>query len=237
MNKSDKALNSNKSIKTWREDERPREKLKIKGVRSLSDSELLAIVIREGTRNKSAIDVAKEILEQFKDLNNLSASDYVQYMQIKGIGEAKAILLSAIFEIARRVHSVPLPIRKRIATTTDVTDYYIPMFKGYKSEIMIVLMLDSDNKFIREEVVSKGIINSTLADPREIFRTAIIANAASIMMIHNHPSGNPKPSKSDIELTKSIEDAGRLLDIPLNDHIIIAGDRYYSFLLNGIILP
>lgn len=237
MNSQEELPNSYKSIKTWREDDRPREKIKIKGVRSLSDSELLAIVIREGTRNQSAIDVAKEILEKFMDLNNLAAADYAQYMQIKGIGEAKAILLSAIFEIARRVHSIPLPIRKKMITTKDVADYYIPIFKGYKNEVLRVLMLDTESKFIRDELVSKGILNSTVAHPREIFRTAIIENAASIILIHNHPSGNPKPSNEDVELTKSVEDAGKLLDIPLKDHIIIAGDNYYSFLLSGVILP
>ena len=237
MNSQEELPNSYKSIKTWREDDRPREKIKIKGVRSLSDSELLAIVIREGTRNQSAIDVAKEFLEKFMDLNNLAAADYAQYMQIKGIGEAKAILLSAIFEIARRVHSIPLPIRKKMITTKDVTDYYIPIFKGYKNEVLRVLMLDTESKFIRDELVSKGILNSTVAHPREIFRTAIIENAASIILIHNHPSGNPKPSNEDVELTKSVEDAGKLLDIPLKDHIIIAGDNYYSFLLSGVILP
>lgn len=237
MNTQAQSQNTHKSIKTWREDDRPREKIKIKGVRSLSDSELLAIVIREGTRNQSAIDVAKEILEKFLDMNNLAAADYSQYMQIKGIGEAKAILLSAIFEIARRVHSIPLPIRKKIISTKDVTDYYIPIFKGYKNEVLMAVMLDSDGKYIRDELVSKGILNSTLAHPREIFRTAIIENAASIILIHNHPSGNPKPSKDDKELTKLVEEAGKLLDIPLNDHIIIAGDNYYSFLQSGIILP
>lgn len=237
MNTQAQSQNTYKSIKTWREDDRPREKIKIKGVRSLSDSELLAIVIREGTRNQSAIDVAKEILDKFVDLNNVASADYAQYMQIKGIGEAKAILLTAIFEIARRVHSIPLPIRKKITNTTDVTDYYIPIFKGYKNEVLMVLLLDTENKFIRDELVSKGILNSTLAHPREIFRTAIIENAASIILIHNHPSGNPKPSKDDKELTKSVEEAGKLLDIPLNDHIIIAGDNYYSFLQSGIILP
>lgn len=237
MNTQAQSHNTHKSIKTWREDDRPREKIKIKGVRSLSDSELLAIVIREGTRNQSAIDVAKEILDRFIDLNNLAAADYAQYMQIRGIGEAKAILLSAIFEIARRVHSIPLPIRKKIITTKDVADYYIPIFKGYKNEVLRVLMLDTESKLIRDELVSKGILNSTLAHPREIFRTAIIENAASIILVHNHPSGNPKPSIDDLELTKSVDDAGRLIDIPLKDHIIIAGDNYYSFLLSGVILP
>lgn len=237
MKKVSEPIIAYKSIKNWREDERPREKIKMHGTRSLSDAELLAIVLREGTRNLSAIEVAKSLLDKFFDFNTLAAADFAQFKDIKGIGEAKAILLSAVFEVAKRVQAEPFPLKKKILTAKDVANYYVPKLKNSMQEVLIVLMLNANQQMIRDEVITKGVLNSTLAHPREIFRLAIVENAASIILIHNHPSGNPEPSQEDMDLTQQIEKAGELIDIQLRDHIIIAGDRYYSFVGHSKILP
>lgn len=233
LNRISEPTKSYKSIKNWNEDEKPREKIKNHGSQTLSNAELLAILLREGTKNLSAIDVGNMILDKFGDLNNFSTADLSELIMIKGIGEAKALILLAAVELAKRINSEISPIKTKISTASDVVNYYIKKFKNATYESLLVVILNSANHIIREEVVSKGILNATMAHPREIFRYAIMENAAGIILIHNHPSGICQPSVDDIELTNQVYNSGQIIGIRLIDHIIIGNDSYYSFVSAG----
>ncbi|GAB5465479.1 MAG: DNA repair protein RadC [Candidatus Kapaibacteriales bacterium] len=218
-----------RSIKEWSIDDKPREKLKFKGPSSLSDSELIAILLRVGTSQRSAIDVSRDLLDKYENkLGELTTRSLSELSSIKGIGEAKAIGLMAAFEIARRVKPSVFMSKLRISSPEDVADIYIPRLKDEKVESFRILILNSAHIVKREHIVSTGTLNSSLVHPREVFREAIVESAASIMLMHNHPSGNPNPSEADIRITKQLKSAGKLLDIDVIDHIIIAGDTFTS---------
>lgn len=224
-----------KSIKELREDERPRERLVSNGAGSLSDSELIAILLGTGTNKKSAIDIGREILENYGDLNNLISCDLSQFKRIKGIGTAKAVTLAATFEVARRIKAKPYNQKYVITSPNDLANYFIPKFRGLMKEEFYVIILNSSNQIIRETLISSGLLNASLVHPREVFRLAITENAASIILIHNHPTGNINPSKEDISITNQLVESGKLIDIKVLDHLIIAGEDYYSFAKNGLI--
>ena len=223
------------SIKHWREDEKPRERLALHGAHTLSDAELLAIMIRTGSKGFSAIDAAKELLKRHGDLTGLSSCDVSQFKAVPGLGEAKAVTLAAAFELSRRIQSAPFRSKKQIRSPEDVANFYIPKLRGLNKEIFRTLLLNSANQVFRDVVVSEGILNSSVVHPREVFRTAITESAASIILMHNHPSGNCSPSPQDIEITKKLVRAGELIDIKVLDHLIIAGDDFTSFVQEGII--
>lgn len=224
------------SIKEWPEDERPREKLLKHGASSLSDSDLLAILIKSGSGKLSAVDLAKIILKEYKSLRNVSALSVADLKQkkFKGIGKVKAITLVAAFEMARRLASKPADDSRPIRTPEDVANRYIPQLRDLKQEVFMVLCLSSSNKIIQERTITKGLLNSSLTHPREVFREAILENAASIILLHNHPSGNLEPSKEDIHITKQIVEAGKIIGISVHDHIIIAGDGFTSMMERGL---
>ncbi|MCX6153423.1 MAG: DNA repair protein RadC [Candidatus Kapabacteria bacterium] len=222
------------SIRNWREDERPRERLVKHGSSVLSDSELLTILIGNGTRNFSAYDAARALLDKYKSLDRLVNADLSEFRSIPGIGFAKSIILSAAFELSKRIQSEPFDL-KSIRSAEDIAQHYIPKLRPLKKEIFLVLLLNSSNKIIREEIVSEGILTSSLVHPREVFRCAITENAASVILLHNHPSGNPEPSKEDIIVTQNLKKAGDIIGIKVEDHIIIAGDSYFSMLSRGIL--
>lgn len=224
-----------KTIKEWREDEKPREKLIAKGTCSLSDAELLTIIISEGTKNLTAFDIAIELLERHKNLNRIAKCDISELKQVKGIGDAKAVTLTAAFELAKRLEIEPFPLLNSNFTPESIANHYIPKFKLLEKEVFVVLLLNSSNKIFREVTVTQGILNASLVHPREVFRLAITENAASIIILHNHPSGNANPSSSDIEITKQLIKAGEYIDIKVLDHIIIAGVNYCSFFAKGLI--
>jgi DNA repair protein RadC len=224
------------SIKEWPEDERPREKLMKHGAASLSDSELLAILINTGSGKQSALDLAKKLLREYHSMRNLaglSVSDLKQ-KKFKGIGKVKAAKLAAAFEIARRLASTRTEDSAPIRTPEDVAKRYLPELRDLKQEIFMVLCLNSSNKIIQERTVTKGILNSSLTHPREVFREAILENAASVILLHNHPSGNPEPSREDIQITKQLVEAGKIIGIAVHDHIIIAGDGFTSMVERGL---
>ncbi len=225
----------NKTIKSLKEDDRPREKLILKGSQALSDSELLAILIRNGSIGYSAIDIAKDMLIHYDGLNNLISYDFSDFKKFKGMGTVKAVTLAASFEIARRVNLAETKNLQKINSPKDIAKYFIPKFLGMKTEIFKVLLLSSSNHIFREIEISKGILNSSLVHPREVFKTAISESAAFIILLHNHPSGNPEPSKQDIHITKQLYEAGKIINIPVLDHIIIAGNNYISFKEMGLI--
>lgn len=224
------------SIKHWAKDDRPREKLLLNGAENLSNSELLAILIHNGSREKSAVDLAKEVLKLGKDnLSELGRLSIKDLMKIKGIGEAKAITIAAALELGRRRQSAN-PLQKTIISTSrDIADYLQARLKDYRHEVFAVLFLNRANKINHFEIISEGGITGTVADPRVILRKALEEDAVNIILCHNHPSGSLKPSRADEQLTSKIREAARLLDITVIDHIIVSETGYYSFADEGLL--
>lgn len=226
----------NYSIKQWAKDDRPREKLLLKGAESLSDSELLAILIVNGTRSKTAIDLAKEILVLSKNnLPELGKLTVKEFMKIKGIGEAKAITIVAALEIGRRRQAMNYREKAVMTSSNDVANYLQSLLKDYRHEVFAVLFLNRANKINHFQIVSEGGITGTVADPRIILKKALEEDAVGIILCHNHPSGSLKPSGADQELTKKIKEAAKFFDIKVLDHLIVSDAGYYSFSDEGIL--
>lgn len=226
----------NYSIKQWAKDDRPREKLLMKGAESLSDSELLAILIVNGTRSKTALDLAKEILNLGKNnLPELGKLTVKELMKIKGIGEAKAITIVAALELGRRRQAMNYREKAIITSSSDVANYLQSLLKDYRHEVFAVLYLNRANKINHFEIVSEGGITGTVADPRIILKKALEEDAVAIILCHNHPSGSLKPSGADQELTKKIKEAAKFFDIKVLDHLIVSDAGYYSFSDEGIL--
>ena len=222
------------TIKEWSEDDRPREKLTKYGSSSLSNSELLAILIGSGSKGFSALDAAKELIKIAGNISDLSGLSIDKIKTIRGLGDARAVTLKAAFELAKRIKSEPLKFDKKIVSPEVVAKYYIPRFYGINHEEFLIILLNSTKKIIKDIVISKGILTQTIIHPREVFRAAIESAANSIILIHNHPSGNSEPSTNDIFITKELIKAGKILGIEIDDHIIIAGDEYVSLRGRGI---
>jgi DNA repair protein RadC len=224
------------SIKDWAKDDRPREKLLSKGAEVLSDSELLAILINNGSREKSAVELAKDVLKLGKDnlveLGKLSLKDL---MKIKGIGEAKAITIAAALELGRRRQGAAVLSKAVLRQSGDIARYLQTILKDYQHEVFAVLFLNQANKVNHFEIISEGGITGTVADPRIILKKALAENAVNIILCHNHPSGSLKPSRADEELTQKIKEAAKYLDITVVDHIIVSEAGYYSFADEGLL--
>lgn len=216
------------SIKEWRKDERPRERFARLGGAALSDAELLAINIKTGTKDRTALDIGKDLLRLYGSISGIASRDVSELRKIHGLGEVKSITLLAALELAKRVESEPFSAKKIIRSPEDVAKIYIPKLRGERKEYFYALLLNSANQVFRDVVVSEGSLNASLAHPREFFRLAVTESAASVIALHNHPSGNTEPSKEDISITKQLSEAGKILGIPLHDHIIIAGETYTS---------
>ncbi len=224
------------SIKEWSKDDRPREKLLATGAENLSNSELLAILIHNGTRQKSAVDVAKEVMKLGKDsLAELGKLSIKELMKIKGIGEAKAITIVAALELGRRRQAGEIMHKPMVSSSNDIADFLQAKLKDYRHEVFAVLFLNRANKINHFEVISEGGITGTVADPRIILRKALEEDAVNIILCHNHPSGSLKPSKADEQLTQKIKQAALFLDITVLDHLIVSEDGYYSFADEGIL--
>lgn len=229
------AENNVNAIKYWSSDDRPREKLNAHGPSALSNSELLAILINNGHRDKSAVALAKEVLNigsnNLDELGKLSINDLVK---IKGIGMAKAITITAALELGRR-RQVAEPLhRKTIRNSREIADYLRTTLKDFTHEVFAVLFLNQANKIKHFEIISRGGITGTVADPRIILKKAVETGATSIVLSHNHPSGNLRPSRADEELTKKITLAAGYFDIRVLDHIIVSDEGYYSFADEGL---
>ncbi len=236
MGEEYKIQKKNFTIKELQEEDRPREKLMKYGKSALTDSELLAILIGSGTVGFSAIDAAQEMIGRYGGLNKLARRSLGEIKQTKGIGDAKAITLMAAFEMGKRIESKPIDKKEKITSPEIIYKIFGPKMRDYDVEIFKVLLLDNANQIIKDIDVAKGTINQVTVHPREIFRSAITESAASIIAIHNHPSGNLTPSIQDRNLTKRILDTGVIIGIPLIDHIIIAGDEFYSFKGNSDVI-
>lgn len=225
------------SIKTdWAEDDRPREKLMMKGTHALSDAELLAILINSGTPQKTALDIAKEILASvdgnLPELGRLSISDFGKF---PGIGPARSITLMAALELGRRRTASDVKPRSQVRGANDVARYLQTFLADKPVEEFWILLLNRANKIIEPMRVSEGGLTGTVVDPRVIFRKAIEKNAVSLILCHNHPSGNTKPSEADLQITRKMKEAGKMIDIQVLDHIIVSDSGYYSFAEEGII--
>jgi DNA repair protein RadC len=224
------------SIKQWAKDDRPREKLLLNGAESLSHSELLAILIHNGTKTKTAVDLAKEILKLGKDnLNELGKLSVKELMKIKGIGEAKAITIAAALELGRRRQSSIALEKTIVLNSSDIAAYLQNKLKDHRHEVFAVLFLNRANKINHFEIISKGGITGTVADPRIILKKALEEDAVNIVLCHNHPSGSLKPSRQDEELTHKIKEAARYFDIQVLDHIIVSDMGYFSFSDEGLL--
>lgn len=224
------------SIKQWAKDDRPREKLLFNGATTLSDSELLAILIHNGSREKTAVDLAKEILKLSKDnLSELGKLSVKDLMRVKGIGEAKAISIAAALELGRRRQASGTLQKKIITTSNDIAEYLMAKLKDYRHEVFGVMYLNRANKINHFEIVSEGGITGTVADPRIILKKALEEDAVSIILCHNHPSGSLKPSRADEDLTYKIKEAAKYFDIRVLDHMIVSDAGYFSFADEGLL--
>ncbi len=211
-------------------EDRPREKLTLRGAQNLTDTELLAIILRTGTKGKSVITLSTEIIKENSNLAVLASKSFASLTKIGGIGKDKAATLVAVFELSRRIQSQEkFYSERKITSPREIADIYIPLLRDELKERFIIVCLSSANKIIKHEIISIGNLNSSVVHPREVFKVAIDYSSASIIIIHNHPSGNPEPSNEDIAITRKIVEAGKILDIPVFDHIIIAGNTFTSF--------
>ena len=222
------------SIKYWAEDDKPREKLMLKGKSVLSDAELIAILIGSGSRNESAVDLSKRILASVENLNALGKLSLQQLTAFKGIGEAKAITIIAAMELGRRRRSEEAVELTKITSSKSVFNIMQPVIGELPHEEFWVLYLNNSNKVIYKSQLSKGGITGTVVDIRLIFKTAFEYNATAIILAHNHPSGVLQASDADKQITRKLKDAGKNLDINVLDHIIITENGYLSFMDEGI---
>ena len=224
------------SIREWARDDRPREKLMAQGSGALSDAELLAILIRSGSTKDSALDLAKRIMGSMgNDLNRLGQLGVADLTKFNGMGEAKAIAIVAALELGRRRRA--LEPRERLSVASSATAYELvrPMLADLPHEEFWLILLDRGNRLLEHCRISQGGMHGTIADPKIIFKEALDRRASSVVLCHNHPSGQLRPSEEDIQLTRKLVEGGRILDISVHDHLIVTAAGYYSFADNGML--
>jgi len=223
------------NIKDWSAQDQPREKLLAQGRKALSDAELIAILIGSGTRNESAVELSKKILASVNnDLVALARLEVPDLTQFKGIGNAKAISIVAALELGRRRKGTDKNVKLKITSSNDAYMVLLPKMQDLSTEEFWVLMLNRQNEIIDLKQISSGGVAGTVVDPKVIFKQALQALASGIILSHNHPSGNLKPSKADLAITKKLKAAGETLEINVLDHLIISEQGYYSFADEGI---
>jgi len=225
------------SIKSWAEEDRPREKLLLKGKKQLTDAELLAIILGSGNRDESALGLAKRILQAYAaDLNELGRSSIRELTErFNGVGEAKAISIIAALELGQRRKLLSLQSRPLISSSKEAYLALAPLLMDLDTEEFWILLLNQANRMIGREKISAGGLAITSVDSRVVFKKALECNATSIVLCHNHPSGNLRPSQSDLDLTQRMRKAGEQLEILIQDHLIVSEAGYYSFADEGII--
>ncbi|MCH8156498.1 MAG: DNA repair protein RadC [Nitrospinae bacterium] len=225
------------SIRHWPEGERPRERLVKFGADKLSDAQLLGILIGSGDRSskKNALDLSRDILKMFGNFQQIDQASVTELCAIKGIGLAKAAQIKAALEVGKRMSAQGSGNKTKMQSARDFVDLYAPFMRHLKKEIVKVVLLDPKLQVIRDMTISEGSLNSSIVHPREVMIPAIKDSAASFVLIHNHPSGDPSPSQQDIEITHRLRKTGEIVGIKLVDHIIIAGKDFYSFAEEGMI--
>lgn len=223
------------NIKRWAAEDRPREKLVLKGKATLSDAELIAILLGTGTAALSAVDLAKNILQFVNnDLNELARLTVKDLTKIKGIGEAKAITIISALELGRRRKDSLAEERPKINGSADIFEVIKADLLDIPHEVFWIVLLNRANRVIKKQQISQGGVAGTVADPKIIFKIAVEELASGLILAHNHPSGNLNPSQADLDLTKKLKESGKLLDIQVLDHIIVAGKKYFSFADEGL---
>jgi DNA repair protein RadC len=215
--------------------ERPRERLYDSGPDALADAELLALQLGSGRRGRTAIDVAREVLATYGSLIEVAAREAAELASVKGVGRAKAARLVAAFELTRRLRARPRGSRVLLASPGEVYAAFAPLMEDLKHEVFRVALLDAQNRLLRDRVISEGTLSASLVHPREVFKPAILESAASVILIHNHPSGDPTPSREDIRLTRQLVECARLLDLSIHDHVVIGHGRFVSLAERGMI--
>jgi DNA repair protein RadC len=224
---------SRMTIREWPENDRPREKMLARGPEGLTDAELLAIMINSGCSGKSALDLARELLADYHDLKRLSRRPLAELGKRKGIGPSRAVRVMASFEIGRRAAALADDDENLVGSPEDVARKYIPKMRDLPTERFVALLLNNAGRIVREEIISEGTVNASIVHPREVFKAAVTELATSIIILHNHPSGVRQASREDRAITDQLVAAGKMIDIPVRDHIIICGDSYISFAENG----
>jgi len=224
------------SIKSWSLEDRPREKLYHKGREILSNSELIAILLGSGSRDESAVSLAQRILNSVdNDLNKLGKMEIDELMKFKGIGDAKAMSLTAALELGRRRRSEQIILRPRIESSIEAFEYISSKLEDLDHEEFHIIYLNRRSDIIKTECISRGGVSATLVDPKIVFNKALQILASTMILIHNHPSGGLKPSQQDISLTKKLKKGAELLDMKVIDHLIIGDRQYFSFADEGIL--
>lgn len=222
-------------INQWAVDDRPREKLLSKGKEALSDSELLAILVGTGSGKETALDLAKSILSACRnDLNELAKQSVGQLTKYKGIGNAKAVTIVAAMELSRRRSAGTLPLQSRLQTSKEAARYCQNLLRDHHQEVFMVIFLRTNNSVLDHKILFQGGMSMTVVDSKIIYQLALENKATQLILCHNHPSGNLNPSKNDIDLTKRLVEAGKVLDIKVLDHIIVSEAGYYSFADEGM---
>ena len=224
-------------IKDWPADERPREKLLAQGAETLTDAELLALIIRTGdsSSKNSAVDLARGLLSRFGSLRQLSAASIGELTQQSGIGPAKAAEVQALFQIARRFSDRRLQPGQAYRSSNDAFVHFHERLCDYRKEVFVALLLDSKNRLIREVQISEGSLNASIVHPREVFAPVLRESASAVLFVHNHPSGDPTPSREDIEITERLKQVGELMGVRVLDHIIVGNGEYVSLADRGLL--
>jgi DNA repair protein RadC len=224
-------------IKDWPESDRPREKLITHGASDLSETDLLAIVLRNGNAStrESAVDQARLLLDRFKDLKGIDEATIVELIGVKGIGPAKAAGIKASLELARRLGGAKWQAGEPLRSAEDVFRYFHQRLAREKHELFYVVLLNNKNRKIREVRISEGSLTASLVHPREVYNPVIRESAAAVIFVHNHPSGDPAPSPEDIEITRRLKEVGEVMGVRVLDHVVIGHERYFSFSDRGLL--
>jgi DNA repair protein RadC len=224
-------------IKQWPEDERPREKLLKRGASALTDAELLALIIGTGdsSSGRSALDIGRELLQQYGDLRTLAHTSISEICRIKGAGPAKAACITAALELANRCGARRFESLERFTSPLQVFEHFHYEFRDCRKEYFLALLLDGKNRILKRVQISEGSLNQSIVHPREVFSQAVRESAAAVILVHNHPTGDPTPSREDLEITRRLKEAGDLLGIKVLDHIIIGDGAYLSFVDRGML--
>ena len=228
---------SYQTIKDWPAEDRPREKLIDKGPQALTETELLAIVLRNGNAStgENAIDQARRLLDKFHSLKGIDQASVGEITGVKGVGPAKAAQIKASLEIARRVGTQPWESGQPLRSSEDVFHHFRDVLAREKREFFYVVLLNNKNRKLRDVKISEGSLTASLVHPREVYNPVIRESAAAVIFVHNHPSGDPAPSSEDIEITRRLKEVGEVMGVRVLDHVVIGHDRYFSFSDKGML--
>ncbi len=223
------------AIAEWPESERPRERLLWNGAAALADAELLALQLGSGTRGTTAVEVAREILATYGSLAGVAGREVTELARVRGVGRVKAARLAAAFELGRRLRARVPGQRTVLGAPAEVYAAFGPLMEDLRREVFRVALLDAQNGLLRDCIVSEGTLSASLVHPREVFKPAIVESAASVILLHNHPSGDPTPSREDVRLTRQLVECARLLGLRVHDHVVIGHGAYVSLAERGLI--